>query len=369
MLKKITLSMLAIVALSATSCKKDKNENSAETTTTVTTVAEDKANIKASLDGVISCMETFKSGDFVSNAVNFLGMSGGTANEEAWVSSLFDSLFVESDFDYLETENKFILANHFGTYTYNIQNSSWTRTKDVSDKAVFNFPSNKSVTANDMKLIVGSYSDSQIMLSSETVSFPKTGAIQLYKNNIEIANVILNNFNWEATSASNSIPTKISGSVMLAPFTYKFEMNRTTPTEFVASVDVSSSSSCGYHVDATLKLNNTDYDDVDEEDINNLNINFKYGSFAVKFDADVDGIAALGDNATAIDVNKKVKISVLFANMEIGNIHFVEDGSQLGNVQIMYKDNSSENLDEAYLNDFFNKLENVFQSITGGEIN
>ncbi len=363
-MKKILIPILALVVFNLSSCKKDEKDDN-ENENPMTTVAEDKANIKASLDGVIECMETFKSGDFVTTAVNFLGMSNGTANEDVWVGDLFDSLFTEADFEYLENEQKFILANHYGTYTYNIDNHKWDRAKNLTDKAVFIFPSNKSATSNDMKLIVGSYSDSPVNLDSGQVFMPKTGAIQLYKNGSEIAHIILNNFSWEAVSSTQSIPTNISGSIMMSPFTYKFEMNRNNPTEFVASIDVTSNSSCGYHVDATLNLNNSDYFDLDDEEIDNLKVNFNYGNFTLKLNADIDGIAALGEDPSTDQINSKFDTKVYFASLPIAKIYFSKDANSNIMPYIEYKDKTSENVDEAYMKDFMNRLENVFVDIVG----
>ncbi len=310
---------------------------------------------------MVTCIESFKSGDFVSTFGVFTGSAAGSEVNEAWVEGLFDSLFTEQVFDYLDVEARFIFANHRGTYTYNSSTKHWAHLSDQTAKAIFNFPSTSTSTSNDMQLVVGSYSDSKISIDGEEVYIPKTASIEMFKAGAEIAHIKLTDLSLEVISPEFSMPTNLSGSIMLAPYTYEFAMERKTRTEFFVSAAVTSTASCGYNAETTVKLKHDDYENLGESDLDNIFFKFGFGSMAIELDADVDGIEALFDNATIADVNSKLNANVKFNDVEIGTLNFYEKTTGETNLNITYKDATSDDIFDAYLEDFFKNLETVFE--------
>ena len=362
-MKKITFLLLASIILLASNCKKDK---SAATLPTSTNVTEDKEQIEQNLSDVVNCMRSFQSGHFMESTVNFLGLTNGESTQDIWVEKLLENLFEEEDFSYLDTENKFILAKHTGTYHYNAGNKSWTKYDNETAKAIFKFPSSPSASSNDMTIIVGAYTDSKASFDGDLLNVPKSGSVELFKNNKEIAHVKLSNFSWEAVDAELSIPTNIDASIMLHPHTYKLSLNRETGTSFKAAINMTSTAGCGYELAGTLNLTNDNISKLEEEDIEELLLTFKQGFFEVKFQIDVNGLWALNDDPSVSELNSKMNTTVHYFNQHIGNIEFYTKPSGETGMQIRYKDNSTEDMEEAYMEKFFDEMDNMFLDVTGG---
>lgn len=339
--------------------------NGGGTTPAVTTVAQDQENIKSSMSGMVACMQTWKSGNFLSSMDDFFDLVDGEAMDEAYMESMLDGLDAVADFDYLETTNRFILSNHYGTYTFNNVSKAWTKTTG-GNNATFIFPATSSSTSSVLKLVIGNYSDKKYTLEGEDLYIPTSGSVQLYKDGTEIAHFKLNKGTYEQIS-DMILPTEIDGSIMVAPFTYALQYVRSTPTEFSYNLDITSSASCGYNSNGKLRLTHSDYANIDgENDIDNLEINFEYpGALSLQATVDVNGISALGDDPSISQINSKFDAKVNYNAVSIGELEFVDAGLDDIQMHIRYKDNTTEDVMEAYLETFFTDMENVFSDMTG----
>jgi len=376
-MKKIFLVLIAS-CITFVGCKKDEPETVPSTTTTTpagggggsggaattTTLQEDKDNIKGSLSGIIGCMQSFKSGEFVTTFNTFFELSNAESMNEAWIDDLVSGLENHINLDYVESTNRLDLGRHYGTYTYNVSAKTWSKIAAVSNSVVFIFPSSASSTSSDMVATVSNYSDQMVTLDNETMYIPTSGSIKLSKSGNEIAHINLNKATYDFVG-DIPMPTLVDLSVKMAPFTYKLDYQRNTPTQFSLNLDVSSTVSCGYSINSKLNLTHSDYENIDaENDIESLEINFEYpGALSVNSTIDVNGISALGDDPTTAQLNSKIDAIVSYANIKIGELELQNNGNDT-QVFIRYKDNTTENVN-VYTDVFANDLENVFFDMTG----
>jgi hypothetical protein len=380
-MKKIIIVLIA-GCLTITGCKKDEPEiiENTETntggsttgggstgggTTAVTTVQQDKDNIKSSLSGIVGCMQSFRSGEFVSAFNNFFEFSDAELMNEDWIEDLVVGLENHIDLDYVESTSRLDLARHYGTYTYNVNSKSWSKVTGSGSSVVFIFPSSANSSSSDMVATLSNYSDQMVTLDNENIYIPTSASIKLSKNGTEIAHIILNKASYDF-AGDIPMPTLVDLSVKMAPFTYKLDYERNTPTQFIFNLDVSSTSSCGYTINSKLNLTHSDYENIDaENDIESVEINFEYpGALSVNSTIDVNGISALGDDPTASQLNSKIDAIVSYNKVKIGELELQKTGDET-QVFIRHKNNMTENVN-IYTDVFFSDLENVFFDMTGG---
>jgi len=362
----------AISSVLLTGCPKDGNDSN----TTVeedevviqTTVIEDQENIQASLSEIVSCMGTMKDGDLMTSFVEFAGLSNGEALDEEFVETLFESLD-----EYLETiefpeEDRFPFETLIGTWSYDIQEGKWNRTKTPNNKIILEFPSSNDQTQNDVVASLSDYIDNQYYFDMEDVWLPKSFELSIKKNGTELAGIDLNNLSLEQSN-DMIIPTNVDGSIFLAPFTLSMDMERTTTTEFTAEMNLEDAGGCGYGVKSTLKLKHDDYENMHEEDFTSIEGYLRHNNMKMQYFIGLSEIAKLinsNDDFTSEDFNSNVDVKVLINDQNIGELSLQENTNYEGEVDfiITYKDGTSEDASR-YYEPFFDDLEAEFEAILG----
>jgi hypothetical protein len=114
-----------------------------------------------------------KNGAFVNSIVAFSGLSDGEALKEEFIESVFNSSNLS---DVLDVDNsadgKFDFNKFVGTYTYDIVDSTWSKSSAQTTKMICHFPSNDTVTANNVEVSINSYADIKAVMDGETVYLP-----------------------------------------------------------------------------------------------------------------------------------------------------------------------------------------------------
>jgi hypothetical protein len=368
----------AISSLLLTGCKKDGDESSStsETTTTTvedevivqTTVEDDQENLQASLSEIVSCMGAMKDGDLMTSFVDFVGISNGEILDEEFVETLLDELGEALDTIEEPEEPRLPFETLTGTWTYDISNETWNRTKTPSNKIIVEFPSDKNQTQNNIEASLSDYVDAQYTFDMEDVWLPKSFELSVKKNGIELAKMDLNNLSLEESNDA-LIPTDLDGSLFLAPFTFSMSGERTTTTEFTAEMTLNDGTGCGYGVEATLKLKNDDYENLKDEDFISIEGYMEHNNMKMEYFVALGELAELNmsdDDLKMEDVNSNIDVKVFINDQNIGELSLAESANDEEEVEFMitYKDGTTEDADRFY-EPFFDDLEAEFASILG----
>lgn len=370
-MKKLLLAG-AVGSMLLMGCKKDgEGEGSSTdggTTAVETTVAEDKENIHAAMDEIVNCLSNMKNGAMMNSIVAFTGLSEGEALKEDFIESILTNMDGAIDTIEVPTGDKFYFSYFTGTWSYQKSDSSWTRSSSPSDKIVLEMPSDDAATTNNVVCTLQDYSDKKYELDGEEIYLPNSFSFSITKDGDKIGGIELNDLAFEQ-SGDIVIPINIDGSVYLNPFTFTVDGERTSSTQFQASINIEDGSGCDYSMSAKLDVAHDDYVNLNEEDIKSLQGSVGHNSLKVNYFIDIEKLVLLGDAAgedglTEAEINENIDLDVLIKDSKIGNLVLKEGTDTDVEVHIEYKDGSMENTD-VYYEPFIEDVEALFDDLTG----
>jgi hypothetical protein len=349
----------AVLFLSA--CKKDDDTDDTDDgdgTTTETTVTDDQNNIQATLDGVIACIESAKDGDFGSLIESATGLSQGDTDDDKieWMESIFDSLPNVIDVEQVEDDGRFVLSSFEGTYTYSNTTKEWTKTA-ASGKVELIFPSASTLSTNDMTLAVISYTDEVHDIDGDDYGLPLSATIAMSQNGTSLMSLTVGSMVYEEVD-TYVIPTSGTFTLYANPMTITGTLTKVSATNFTASLSISDAA-CTWGVEGDVTLAHSNYDQLEEEDVEELIVSVDINDLSVTADIDVDGIAIITD-PTVNQVNALIDVDVLYEDVKIADLEYNEyddNGETIEEVLIVYKDGTSENVEDAYGTGFADDLE------------
>ena len=356
----------ASLALLLFGCKKDGEGEGNGTTPVTTTVEEDKANLTAAMDEIVTCLGTMKNGAMMNSMVAFTGLSDGEALKEEFIEAIFAKMGDAIGEVEVPDDSKFYFDSYTGTWAYNSTDSTWNRSNTPSDKIVVQFPSDDAQTSNNVEATLSGYVDEKYVFDLEDVWLPKAFSLSVTKDGTKIGGIDLDGL---ALEQSNDvvIPTLVSGSVFLAPFTFSIDGERVTSTEVEASIGLDDGTRCEYSMSSKLKLKHDDYENIMDEDFVSIEGSVGHNSMMVKYFVDIAKIMeyeSANDEMTVDVVNDNIDFDVLMNNTEIGNLILKENSAEEVEVHMVYKDGTSENT-SVYYEPFIEDVEALFSDLTG----
>ncbi|MCX6182350.1 MAG: hypothetical protein NT150_10515 [Bacteroidetes bacterium] len=362
-MKKLILGFGALALLSLSSCSKEDDGND-DNTTVVTTVAQDKASLAATQNGLISCVKALHDGKGVQSVVDFFNVVNGDALDTTFVKGLLDSLgsvVAENVFD--ETDG-FNFDNAAGTYTYTVGTKQWTYSSAPTDKIIVNFPSDKNKTTSNVQITSTKLVTKQYINDGDTTLYPESGKITVAVDGSKTLELSLNNIDFEYQADSSYFPVAVDVSAYIDPYVITLKETK-VGNNFTVQFDMSNNSSCVYDVDVEIDLATSDYSSVIDEDVTLVKGTFGFEKFEVAANVKVSEIAALGDAATVDQVNSKISATVSYDGAKIGDLKLFEVAPDSVRLYIYYKDNTSEDVLQVYGEDFKTDMEGVWTDITG----
>ena len=326
-----------------------------------TTVAEDKAYISTKYNNTIDCIEGVRDGDFSQALISFLSISNNVVGNEDWINDMSSALDTAMAFPELDPNNsKFNFAAYRGIYEWNRITKKFT--KSTSTAGIFiNFPSEPSVTTNNINIKFTTYTDALYQANAEDVYLPTSVKATLSKNNVELMNV-------DATGIFSSgnfpAPINVNFNLTLKPHNYKINVTRLSSTEFTVRTEIGGD--CGSVVEGKVVFLNDDYNNLDlEEDLSKVEGTYTKGDLSIKLNWDARAYYVIS-NPTTENLNNSIVCTVNMSGNKIADLKFKDvNGSR--KVYIYYKDGTSE--DTAVFNDpFTSQLKEIFRPYFGNEV-
>ena len=333
----------------------------------VTTVAQDKVNINAALDEIVTCLGTMKNGAMMNTFLAFTGVSEGEEFNEDFIDDIFSNMETAIDTidSYNTSENKFYVEDFAGTWSYNLNNNSWSRDKAITDKIIIQFPSDEFQTSNDAEIVLKGYTDVLYTFDQEDIYLPKTFDFSVSKEGMKLGAVNLTNIVYEQEDEF-ALPIVIEGSVFLNPFTFTLDAEREEGTKFSAAISINDGTGCGYAMSAEVNLTSDDYNNTTEEDFIDLKGAISHNDLEAKYFVDIAKIIELlnqNDELTVDEVNKYIDITCSIKDSKIGELFLKETSDDFdAEVHMIYKDGTSENT-AVYYEPFADDVEALFSDI------
>lgn len=366
---KFFLLMIVAVAFLMSSCVKevDSGVSSDSSDQLVTTVAQDKVNINAALDEIVTCLGTMKNGAMMNTFLAFTGVSEGEEFNEDFIEAIFSNMETAIDTidSYNTSEDRFYVEDFAGTWSYNLNNSSWSRNKAITNKIIIQFPSDEFQTSNDAEIVLKGYTDVLYTFDQEDIYLPKTFDFSVSKGGMKLGAVNLINIVYEQEDEF-ALPIVIEGSVFLNPFTFTLDAKREEGTKFAAAISINDGTGCGYAMSAEVNLTSDDYNNFSDEYFIDLKGAVSHNNLEAKYFVDLAKLIKLSnqnDDLTDDDLNEHINITCSINDSEIGELFIKETFDDLGaEVHMIYKDGTSENT-AVYYEPFADDVEALFSDI------
>lgn len=349
------ISLISILSFS--SCQKTSDVSPISNTT----VAEDKAYINTKYNNTIDCIEGVRDGAFVQTLITFLSLSNNTVGNEDWINDMSNALDTAMGFPELDPNNsRFNFAAYKGTYEWNRTTKKFV--KSISADGIFiNFPSEPSVTSNNINAKLTTYTDALYHVNADELYLPNSVKAVVLKNNVEIVNL-------DATGifSSGNFPSPINVvcNLTLAPHNYKITITRLANTEFSARAEIGGD--CGSVVEGKVTFLNDDYNNLDiKEDLSKIEGTYTKGDLTIKVNWDARAYYSI-NNPTTENLNNSIICTVNNGVGKIADLKFKDvNGSR--KVYIYYKDGTSEDI-SVYNDPFITNLKDILRPYFGNEV-
>lgn len=353
-MKKIflLLTVLFFVATTFQSCKKDDISTD-----------EAKALIEQADQDLSSLVTSLKEGEAVTLIEKFATITKkkiATSKEsEEWINDMFEALGDVIDFEQMEleldNEGRFYFDHYLGKYTWNHATASWDKT--ALDHIQLEFPSEESMTTNDVLFSFDSYEDAQATIEGETVWFPTSLHANVKQNGTKVIGLDVNEIAFD-----NNLfyfYTKIDVSLFVSPVTVNYLFDNKTPTNFYSAYDISNGTQ-SFGISANLNTLVVLTEDFDEQDLKDVSGEININNLDFVYDVNIEHIADYTEEPTDAQINADINVNVFVDETQIGSLSLENEV-----VYIVYNDGTRENFEDAFsgiigdLNDFMNETKNT----------
>lgn len=187
-MKKKFLGFAAILGLSVAlfSCSDDdKNEGATEYPLSTESNEKIREYIASNGETLLKSMESLADDDVIKVLLSFASISDRLENA-------------------VSIKDPASLAKFYGKYTWDAEEGTWGFDNSVTDKAVFIFPKEAGLTANDAK-IEATATDSNVRPDDKGLTIPKNVSINIYTNDKKIGDIAVSGTNISETTLADAV--------------------------------------------------------------------------------------------------------------------------------------------------------------------
>ncbi|RXM52789.1 MULTISPECIES: hypothetical protein [unclassified Chryseobacterium] len=319
-----------------------------------TTVAQDKENIKKTINSFYDKLNVLDDGDLSKYILYTMFNNTAQEYDDSYLNNVIESF--ETQFGEVLINNKLQFATKLGVYTYNNTTGQWAKTGN-STGIVLKFPSVKNQAAVDGELALTSYSDIQTSYNSETIWLPKTFDLTLKRNDNTIFSMNLSNVTFD-NSTNFSMPISANIKIFASPWTQTIVWQRNSSKEFQFKYNAATPQGANSEVIANVTLKHTDYANISsKDDFKAVSVSVTEGNLKITGSMNLEALAAIND-PTDSQINANSKAQVYYSGQKVGEIIYKTVNGQ-GEFFIVYADGTTENTD-VYIGDFEQKIKAIF---------
>ncbi|NQY11183.1 MAG: hypothetical protein HRT71_16930 [Flavobacteriales bacterium] len=365
-LVKVGLVFLAL-SVAFTGCKKDDDDDvssaggGGSTTPVETTVDEDKAHITSTFNEVVMCTEEIQSGKIVSLVKTIFDVNQGNSTDPDWLEAIIDSLPGVFDFELIDTTLAFDIDEHMGIYAYDKTTLEWTFTNTADGTLTVQFPSTDGGD-NDLELYVSGYADEAHTFDGDDIRLPTSFKLEFTQNGSTLVKLELVAAQYQQLD-NIVIPIYIDIDIILDPLTIDVIARRVSSMKFDVSMSVTNGGSCGASFYAAVVLDHDDYENLVEDDIVSMEGTLIYNNLKITSNLDYAALHEL-EEPTIAEINANTDVDVYYNNVVIGQLQVMDvDGEE--EIHMVYKDATTENVEDAYLIPLLDDLEIALFDLVG----
>lgn len=334
--------LLTFTLISMFSCENEPTGSATEESQN--TPEEDQVLIENGIQSLMNCLEVLETGDFSNLLIDLYdNVDADTADFHQTMIEAIENIpnyqpLIDSDYPNVP----FNLQNYFGTYTYNSQLGSWTTASSNSMMQLV-FPLFTSSSSNDASITVSGATE-ELMDIEDPIYIPTSLNIEMAHNNEMMFAFNIDNVSY-TMSGEIPIPNDVNFNIYMNPFTHDFSIDKLSDDLFSIGYSLSSSDDgCVTQLEASVKLLSTDYENLEDTDIDYITGNLTTNSIKMEFDVDAEALFAI-DDPTTLQLNNFIDLEVFNDNILLGEIEIHEDSDAEYSLHMVFTDGSTVNVE------------------------
>jgi hypothetical protein len=322
------------------------NETVDETTTpdSQNTAEEDQEQVEASVEMLMNCLEILETGDFSNLLIDIYDNADADTTDfhENMIEAIENIPNYQPLIDLDYPNEPFNIQNYFGTYTYNSQLETWT-TEESNSIMKMVFPMFTNSNSNDTSITVSGVTE-ELLDVEDPIYIPTSLSIEMSHNDQSMLAFNIENVSY-TMSGEIPVPNDVNFNIYMNPFTHEFSIDKISDDNFSFGYALSSGEDgCINQIEASIKLLSTDYENLEDTDIDYISGSFTSNSMELEFNIDAEYLFAL-DDPTTIQINNFVDVNVIEDGVLIGEIELQEDADEDYSLHMIFIDGSSVNVE------------------------
>ena len=322
----------------------DNNDNEDNSENSSNTAEEDQILVEDGIQSLLDCIAALESGNFSDLLINIYD----NVDED---NSDFHEIMLEAiedipnyqpliDSDYPETPLN--ISNYFGEYSYNDQNQSWS-TSNSNSQIRLNFPMFTNSNSNDSYISLTNFEE-ELMPIEDPIYIPTSLYLEMVHSNELMFSVDVLDVEY-SMSGEIPIPDDVNLSIYMNPFTHDISIDKLNDDDFNIVYSLTNSFGCLTEIDARVKLLSTDYENLEDTDIDFIEINFTMNNILFDIDIDSEYLFAL-DDPSIIQLNNFIDVEVYNGNTLLGEIEVQEYSNEDYYFNMVFMDGTTTNVEE-----------------------
>jgi hypothetical protein len=324
-------------------CQDEPAESSDNNETSENTAEEDQVLIENGINTLMDCLEALETGDFSNLLIDVYDNVDDDTNDfhEIMIEAIEDIPNYQPLIDSEYPDEPFNVANYFGKYTYNSQTQNWSTSSSSSEMQLV-FPLFTNSTTNDTSITLSGVTE-ELMNLEDPIYIPTSLSLDMSHNNQTMFAINVFNVDY-SMSGEIPVPEDIDFNIYMNPFTHEFAIDKLADDNFRLAYTLSNDSGCVTEFQGTIKLLSTDYENLEDTDIDFINASITTNSMIIQIDIDAEYLFAI-DDPTVIQLNNFVHVEVFDDNILLGEIEIQENADEDYYLNMVFVDGTVVNVE------------------------
>ena len=311
-------------------------EDDEDTSNSTRSAEEDQKIVEDGIKTLLSCIEELESGELSNLLIKLYDNADADYSDyhETMVEAIENIPNYQPLLNSTYPEERLNASNYYGIYTYNKLYKSWSTSPSDSEIKLI-FPMYTNSTSNDTYITLSNMTE-EYMNIEDPIYFPTKLLIEMFHMDEKMFGVDVSNVDYKM-SGEIPVPEDVDVSIYTNPFTHDISIDKIYDDEFSLDYSLSNGSGCITEISGVVKLLSTDYENLEDNDIDQILLNINTNG--MKFDVDIDAerLFALDDPSTT-QLNYFIDVEVYSGNTLLGELELQEDENEEYYVNMVFVD-------------------------------
>ena len=311
-------------------------EDDEDTSNSTRSAEEDQKIVEDGIKTLLSCIEELESGELSNLLIKLYDNADADYSDyhETMVEAIENIPNYQPLLNSTYPEERLNASNYYGIYTYNKLYNSWSTSPSDSEIKLI-FPMYTNSTSNDTYITLSNMTE-EYMNIEDPIYFPTKLLIEMFHMDEKMFGVDVSNVDYKM-SGEIPVPEDVDVSIYTNPFTHDISIDKIYDDEFSLDYSLSNGSGCITEISGVVKLLSTDYENLEDNDIDQILLNINTNG--MKFDVDIDAerLFALDDPSTT-QLNYFIDVEVYSGNTLLGELELQEDENEEYYVNMVFVD-------------------------------